>query len=97
MTYCTINIAQESRSRLHSPLQVGHSVYDIRWHTDAPMRARCGRKLDQLEVLGGLAVVPLFDRQDPEMAITAASTIWMSGGWIAKGPPATGTCQTIVT
>ncbi len=25
----------------------------------------------------------------------AASTIWMSGGWIASGPPATGTCHTI--
>ena len=28
--------------------------------------------------------------------MTAASTIWMSGGWIASGPPATGTCQTMV-
>jgi hypothetical protein len=35
--------------------------------------------------------------QDPELAITEASTIWMSGGWMAKGPPATGTCHTIVT
>jgi hypothetical protein len=25
----------------------------------------------------------------------AASTIWMSGGWIASGPPATGTCHTM--
>jgi hypothetical protein len=29
--------------------------------------------------------------------MVAASTIWMSGGWMAKGPPATGTCHTIVT
>ena len=28
--------------------------------------------------------------------MVAASTIWMSGGWMASGPPATGTCQTMV-
>ena len=32
-----------------------------------------------------------------EACMTAASTIWMSGGWIASGPPATGTCHTIET
>ena len=29
--------------------------------------------------------------------MTAASTMEMSWGWIAVGPPATGTCHTIVT
>ena len=38
-----------------------------------------------------------WDHQEPNVDITEASTIWMSGGWMAKGPPATGTCQTIVT